>query len=325
MDPEEEKPPHIRNAYLVLDAFWFLFSLGLIALSYQYIQLIEEGDIIFSFTRFLSLSLAVFSILSIIIVVYALFLKKEAREMSLSERLKNSRYRYLIFLFFLFAAGILPYYTERNSHSYESMVLSTLFVLLMSFFLPPLVFFLSFKSSGKGLIKTMKEYLFTSFFFSLVLLIMISSYITISPFLSPQVSFYKVDDRSWTYYYGSENGTVASLGIANNGIFPAKDIDIMENGTKLSHVDLLRGGTYRLVDVKINCEKNESYENETYLNDTYYDEELPCEVNITLLYNGNVSDEIEVLYPYENECTDTILIIMAPLMLVNKKMRKKSA
>ena len=327
MDLEEARPPYIRDAFLALDAFWFLFSFGYLFFAVVYVQGIREGDI-FCFTRLLSFFIAGFSTLSLIILIYALFLKKGVRKVSFREKIKDPKYRYLIFLLPLFLIGIFTYFLERDYRFYEAMLSSALLTLVLSLTVPILVFFLSFKSSGKDTIKTMKEYLSTTFFFSLVIIFAISSLAVILPFLSPDVSFYMRYDPSETYWYEGENGTMGQLVIVNKGILPAKDIIVMDNGTEVRHIRVLRGGTYQYVDVRIHCRLNRSHENSTYWNDTSYDygygnESPPCDVNISLVYGGDVVDRITQLQPYQSTCEDIFLIMGAPAILLTKKMRKK--
>ena len=127
------------------------------------------------------------------------------------------------------------------------------------------------------------------------------------------------NDASETYFYEGENGTVmAHLTVVNHGILPAKNIVVMRNGSEAARIYLLEGGLYRSSDIEVHCENNI-----TYASDTHNNSDLqPCMVNLTLIYEGNVVDKISTLPPYGNTCTDILLIIAAPILMLVKNKRK---
>ena len=321
MDLEEARPPYIRDAFLALDALWFIFSMGFIFLSAAYNgTVVERGDV-FDLTGVLAFLLSGISALSILIVIYAVFIKKSVLETSLKERFADSRHRYLMLLLFLFVPELLIFFIRPHSNSYNYMMVFTVSVLSFSFITPITVFFLSFKSSGVSLRKTMNRYLSVTVFFSLTLIFLISSIAILFPYLNPRIEFYMADDPTKTYYNEYAYYETAHLGVVNKGLLPARNITIMENGFEVCHIKALKGGSYIYVDVRIHCLFNETEENRTYDDYDYYPSS--CHTNITLVYEGRVVDRITRLSPYQSTCDSIFLIMGAPAILLTKKMRKK--
>ena len=319
MESEDERRPHIREAYLALDALWFVFSVLVLFLSEDYNISISRGTYVYDFTWPLSLILSGISAISLLVVTYSVFIMKRTMELSLKERFVDSNHRYLMLLLLLFVPDTLFFFIRPDS--YSLMVIFTISLLFLTFLTPIAVFFVSFKSSDFGIKNTMKRYVLTSVFFSFTVISIILSVALLFLYLNPQIAFYMADDPSETYYSGDLYNATVHIGVVNKGLLPANNITIVDNGVVIYRITTLGGGTYQYVNVKINCTINETEGNRT--NGDYENHPSRCPANISLVYEGRVVDRISELPEYQNTCTDIFLIIGAPTILLTKNMRKR--
>ncbi len=231
--------------------------------------------------------------------------------------MKDRKHRYhlrlLLLLLIITPISVLYKYID----TYYIIFLDTLILLFSCVFLPVIVFALSFRSSGMNIKNTLKKHKLCSVFLFIVIVIVIANLNMIYPIMQPDVEFYR-DSSTPNFYYISNDTAAADLSVVNYGILPARDIYVVDNGSTIYHIGVLKGGETTEFDVDIHCRYNCSYADEDY--DIYGPS--CCETNLTLVYEGRVVDRISVIYAERNTCGDAILIAFVPLVFLLKKTKR---
>ncbi len=317
MEYEEKESPNIRKSFLLLEFFWLLFSLsGFLEIQRMNEVFMEKGEP-FPFLHIVSPLFFILSITSIILIIYATFLKKDSEKLDLKEKMRNERYRYHIILLAILLVLTPISVLYGFQRTYEAFLSDTILMLFSSIFLPVIVFILAILSAGRNMVKTAKKHTISVFFLFVVIAIAFVDLHMIGPIFQPDVEFYRDSWGSIPDFDDMGNNTaMASLGVVNYGILPAKEIQIAESGRVVYNISVLEGGKVLKFNLPIECNYSCSHYDQ---NESDIYGPSCCETNLSLIYEGRTVDRITTIYSDRNTCTDVLLILSAPLALLIRK------